>query len=443
MGAGAGEEPYKAPITKREQKEARATLAGTRNRVRKRNIRIPLDPQSFADAVVTIFKEQGEEDVTEGFDKDLEVIANTLGESSALDFDRYGNTFFELVFTGDRMGIGSAGNKDEGQTLERYVFKDPATMEGVMPWVKFMQATIRRRPFLVQALEGVMEKLIRQLNFYSTEEKEKLALGTALVYVHNLGPLALPIFRALLDDAKVQDGTALHFLTQFFKAYLDNAPMDDLVQLLRRAKSEDNLLEYFPYNKRTEEQFAKHFEGEGLSELVEHSKKRFADARLKEIKKKTKEAIAAGSSLQEVQDIINQSTAEEEVPEVRLIDTIWNSVMEGGDWDTKNQQQAHLNALKHIKAWHKLLAAFATSAKIELALLNSIQVYCYTDAKMLKLFPQIVKMVYDVDVIDEDTIMFWHRKGSSPKGRQQFLADMAPFIRWLREAEESDSEEDD
>ena len=122
------------------------------------------------------------------------------------------------------------------------------------------------------------------------------------------------------------------------------------------------------------------------------------------------------------------------MPEVRLIDTIWNSVMEGGDWDTKNQQQAHLNALKHIKAWHKLLAAFATSAKIELALLNSIQVYCYTDAKMLKLFPQIIKMMYDVDVIDEDTIMFWHRKGSSPKGRQQFLADMAPFIRWLREA---------
>ena len=116
--------------------------------------------------------------------------------------------------------------------------------------------------------------------------------------------------------------------------------------------------------------------------------------------------------------------------------------MENGDWSAKNQQQSHLNALKHVQSWARLLEQYATSAKLELALLNAIQVFCYEDAKVMKLFPQIVKVLYDMDVLDEDTIMFWYRKGSSPKGRGIFVADMEPLVKWLQEAEEDDDDSD-
>jgi hypothetical protein len=42
---------------------------------------------------------------------------------------------------------------------------------------------------------------------------------------------------------------------------------------------------------------------------------------------------------------------------------------------------------------------------------------CYEDAKLMKLFPEIVRSLYDQDVLAEDTILHWFRKGTNPKGR--------------------------
>ena len=70
-----------------------------------------------------------------------------------------------------------------------------------------------------------------------------------------------------------------------------------------------------------------------------------------------------------------------------------------------------------------------------------IQVHCYEDSQKLKLFGDIIRILYDADVIAEDTIYYWQKKGSSTKGRNVFMKEMEPFIKWLEEAEEE--EEDD
>jgi len=44
--------------------------------------------------------------------------------------------------------------------------------------------------------------------------------------------------------------------------------------------------------------------------------------------------------------------------------------------------------------------------------------------------------------LGEDAILFWYKKGSHPKGRNVFLHDVEPFIKWLEEAEEEGEEED-
>ncbi|RVX07224.1 hypothetical protein CK203_022454 [Vitis vinifera] len=59
--------------------------SGTRIKTRKRNIAAPLDPATFADAVVQIYLDNA---------GDLELIAKSI-ESSDLNFSRYGDTFFE------------------------------------------------------------------------------------------------------------------------------------------------------------------------------------------------------------------------------------------------------------------------------------------------------------------------------------------------------------
>ena len=76
-----------------------------------------------------------------------------------------------------------------------------------------------------------------------------------------------------------------------------------------------------------------------------------------------------------------------------------------------------------VKAWAKLLNAFCTNGKLELELMYKVQMQCYEDAKLMKLFPEIVRSLYDQDVLAEDTILHWFRKGANPKGRY--------VIRWI------------
>lgn len=104
----------------------------------------------------------------------------------------------------------------------------------------------------------------------------------------------------------------------------------------------------------------------------------------------------------------------------------------------KNQQQL-VQVIKNVIEGHKdLLASFCTTAKLEATLLVTVQVYvpswlhipqfpscreifacmvslfshfvqvhCYEDNKLLKIFSDIVRLLYDVDIVGEDTIMYW------------------------------------
>lgn len=59
-----------------------------------------------------------------------------------------------------------------------------------------------------------------------------------------------------------------------------------------------------------------------------------------------------------------------------------------------------------------------------------MQVYCYEDSKLLKLFSNVVRILYDADIVGEDTIKFWYKKGSHPKVRTNNLC-LAASHAWL------------
>lgn len=66
---------------------------------------------------------------------------------------------------------------------------------------------------------------------------------------------------------------------------------------------------------------------------------------------------------------------------------------------------------------------FCTSGKLELELMYKVQMQCYEDAKLMKLFPEIIRSLYDQDVLAEDTILHWFRKGTNTKGRYVIIVD--------------------
>eukprot|EP00252_Welwitschia_mirabilis_P016847 TRINITY_DN3744_c0_g1_i1.p1 TRINITY_DN3744_c0_g1~~TRINITY_DN3744_c0_g1_i1.p1 ORF type:complete len:412 (+),score=107.21 TRINITY_DN3744_c0_g1_i1:326-1561(+) len=406
----------------------RPTLGGARIKTRKRNIAAPLDPATFADAVVQIYLEH------EG---DLEPVAKSI-ESSDLDFSRYGDTFFEVVFTGGRTQPGTI-KPEEGDKHPYAVLNCDPVRQSILPYVIYIQKILRRRPFLIKNLENVMRKFLQSLELFEENERKKLAIFTALTFSQKLSGLPPEtVFQPLLKDNLVAKGIVLSFITDFFKEYLVENSLDDLITLLKRGKVEDNLLEFFPVQKRNTDAFAEHFRKEGLVTLVEYNEKKIFDVKSKEMKSALVTLISESAEISEVIETVRQRQKESKLPDLEVVRILWDAIMDAVQWSGRNQQQNSNLALRQVKTWAQLLNTFCTTGKLELEIMYKIQIQCYEDAKLMKLFPEIVRSLYEQDVLAEDTIMLWFRKGSNPKGRQTFVKSLEPFVKWLEEAEEED-----
>ncbi|RDX72132.1 Riboflavin biosynthesis protein PYRR, chloroplastic [Mucuna pruriens] len=421
---------------------------GTRIKTRKRNIAAPLDPAAFSDAVVQIYLDNA---------GDLELIARSI-ESSDLNFSRYGDTFFEasflnqqktfivsllisvpwVVFTGGRTQPGTT-KPDEGDRHPYSIIECEPTREVILPSVIYIQKILRRRPFLIKNLENVMRRFLQSLELFEENERKKLAIFTALAFSQKLSGLPPEtVFQPLLKDNLVAKGLVLSFMTDFFKEYLIDNSLDDLISILKRGKIEDNLLDFFPPTKRSNETFSEHFGKEGLVALVEYNEKKIFEVKLKEMKSALTTQITEEADTAEVIETVKLRVRDAKLPDIEVVRVLWDVLMDAVQWSGKNQQQNANSALRQVKTWAELLNTFCTSGKLELELMYKVQMQCYEDAKLMKLFPEIIRSLYDQDVLAEDTILHWFRKGTNSKGRQTFVKALEPFVNWLEEAEEED-----
>lgn len=90
-----------------------------------------------------------------------------------------------------------------------------------------------------------------------------------------------------------------------------------------------------------------------------------------------------------------------------------------------------------MQKYAPIIEPYCNGAKAEVALINVLQAYCYEDTRVIKAFPQILKVIstahvsmtclilfqvlYNQDCISDQAIIYWHQKGSRPQGRQHFL----------------------
>ncbi|KAK9817341.1 hypothetical protein WJX74_003121 [Apatococcus lobatus] len=426
-------------------KEEKPTLAGAQIKTRKRNIAVPLDPASFATAVVDIFDDAKEVEGNDQSSLEKNLQAGVKGlDSAELDFSRYGETLFEVLFAGGRMAAG--GNVvEEGRHLATSVMNTSPDRATVMSFVKIFQNLVRRRPFLIKALENTLVKLLRSLDFYSPDVWKKLAIATSRIFANKLGVLPDRVLPALLHDRTIAKGTPLDFITEFFQDYLSTEPIDDLVVLLRKARLDERLLDFFPPQKRSLPELDAHFQAAGLKPVVDYTKKKVAEVHLEELKASMTEMLAADPPfpVAELISAAKAKKAEWQLLDADIVKTIWVVLVGTVPTTGKNVQQIKVAMLKTVKTYSKLLNTFANSARAEASLINQVQISCYEDSKMLKVFADIVRILYDQEIAGEDTILYWYKKGSQPKGRQVFQRDLEPFVKWLEEAEEEGDEDDD
>lgn len=147
----------------------------------------------------------------------------------------------------------------------------------------------------------------------------------------------------------------------------------------------------------------------------------FVEAKLKEPKFPAKEVIGEADRL-ECKDRGVQV----------LVQLLWS----GGDTVTKMKKHQGLFqrfTFENTKAQKYLLGAFEKLIELESGLLNSTT--------------RLMKTMYDLDIVDEESLLVWGSKVSdkyvSKQLAGQIHAKAKPFLEWLKEADEESSGEDE
>jgi len=418
------------------QKAPLPSLTGHRLKTRKRDEKKQYDPTGFRDAILEGLEASGD---------DLEAVIKFLDVSgSKLDYRRYGVNLIEILIAGGLLAPGGI-ILQEGENASRTktcLFGLADSMEKVKAFEQVFIKLMRRYKYLEKMHEEEMSKILVYLNGFTDEERTRLADITALWLAK--GQIPPTTLRVLINEHQVKDGMALKFFMDTLATLKAEKGGNAVTTVIKRSGIESRLMEFFPPtgNQQTEENFIKTFKEKNLGEVVTFRKNYAAAESRNGVLLMIKECIEEDKTPKEIVIELKDSVAKNNISEQDALIMIWNCVMSAIEWN-KKEDLLQDQALRHLKQYTTLFAAFATTSKSEIVLLNKIQEYCYENMNFLKTFNKIVLLLYKTDVLSEDAILKWYKEAHSPRGWSVFMDQMKKFVEWLEQADEESDEDDD
>ncbi|CAK9784216.1 unnamed protein product [Cutaneotrichosporon oleaginosum] len=365
------------------------------------------------------------------------LVTKLVQAGTSLEFLKYSEQLFELLVVGGLLQPGGSYLDDKRSPF--YILQDDSELGDWNPVkgiVEVLQRVIQRYRYLQKPLEETfLPDLLGYIAKWDASQRAKLAEAVAL-FVADVG-ISAKCLQSLAKSHVVKDGVALSFLTSFFRTYLSKQSIEHLSANLRRSGLRD-ILSVFPAENKNRAFLEAHFKKEGLPQIVDW----YAKAALSGVKANTISTVTRMINDEEsneaiVEHLKNQQ-AQDPVPEADLCEWIWLGWMGAFDW-TARADQLDANVAQYITRLAPTLEPFANGAKAEVNILNTAQVYCYQDTRILKAFPQIVKILYNADCVSDQAIIYWHQKGAKPQGKQHFLKVTQALVDFLEE----DSDEED
>merc|ERR1711872_1134490 len=317
-----------------------------------------------------------------------------------------GEALLEILIAGGLLAPGGSIAKDGDKVVSTgsCIFEDATTLERVKAWDQVFIKLMRRYKYLEKMLADEMKKILVYLRGFSEDHRYRLDEITALWVVSGLvPPNTLPV---VINEHQVKDSVALNFILNILSTVKTEKGSPAVITLLKRSGLESQLDQLFPANKRTQENIINSLKGADLPDVVTYLANQENAGAKKEIQRSLRHSIS----------------------------------------DDKPIKEIIMDMRENLKQFMALFAAFTTSAKSEMVLLNKIQEYCYDNQNFLKCFYKIVILLYKTEVLSEEVILKWYKDSHHPKGWTVFMDQMKKFIEWLEhaesESEEEESEED-
>mmetsp|Transcript_39858 Transcript_39858/g.97706 ORF Transcript_39858/g.97706 Transcript_39858/m.97706 type:complete len:419 (+) Transcript_39858:94-1350(+) len=416
-------------------KELKPTLGTGVPKTRKRNIALKHDPEAFRNKLLEILEE------TEGDVK----RAIQLLDNDGLDYSRYGEVFTEVVLAGN---IVEPGGSLRGEPTDYCVFQSDGREE-VTNRIDLMHQLMRRKPFLRARYDTVLGKLLLFLPCFSTRDLANFANAVAIMMFRNM--ITPSVLNKIGIEANVEKGFALDFVIAVMEGYLheNDHDVEKMMHVLKSAGIDTGtMVEWMPSKQRSAEGLSEHFKEKGLDRLVDQNQRRMRQTIVTALKEGVSERIAEQENLDEIWRWVEETSKAQSVGSAERVGAVWDGVVASADLSRKTQQnrQALLQALQQNS---KLLFCACKTGHDEFELVTRIQSFISQDMEMLKIavFRDIVHLLYQTDVLSEDTILRWYRRGTTlNKGSaasSNIIRDqMEQFIKWLETADvESDDDE--
>lgn len=372
---------------------------------------------------------------------DFEAVSNRLIQAgSTLEYSKYADALFEILFVGRLLQPGGTFLEDGAPPSPFAVVnaKEPTEITDIRPYVDVLHKVLRRYKYLQKPLEEIaLPNLFQYTNRWPSGHKEKFAFATGLLMAQGL--ITANALQALTKDHLIKNDVSLSVLTLVFRAYLSEQTAEQLTSSLKKGGIKD-IATFFPTNKRDPQSVAGILKSEGLPQISEWYIKR-QQATLKESLISTlKEMKAQEESVDDIAANIKQMQTETPLPNIELVQALWQGFVSSVDWNAARPDQIEGLAVKELTIFAPILQPYCTTGKPQVALINAVQVHCYEDTRIIKVFPQLLKVLYNTDCVSEEAIIYWAQKGAKPQGKQHFLKATEPLVKYLQEDDGSDEE---
>lgn len=416
------------------QKAERPTLQGQRFRTRKRDEKEKFNPSGFRDTILHSFDTSSIKQQI-----DIDAVIKCLLTDTKTDYRVYGEQLFDIIIAGGILAPGGSilvdSDSSKQYRTDICLFKaveadDLATIKN---FANIFVRLIQRFGYLEKTLEEEFKKIIVFLKGFESDDRIKLAKITAVLI--SLGVLAPHVLLSGIQDHLVKDGYALDFLVQVLQTWIVEKDPNTVWNSMRRAGVDNRLLDFLPPNKRSSDTIIQTFQNNGLNLLVSFQKTKESEAKKNDLQKKIAAQIKNKANSKEIVELVKKSNEKNNLDESEVVALIWKTLMSIVEWNKKEELVAE-QAMRHLRTYAPLMEAFTKTARAQLALIIRIQEYCYDNMNFLKVFHKIIVLLYKADVLTEDIIIDWYKKGHTNKGKSVFLEQTKPFIEWLTSAEE-------